>query len=120
MRRRIGRDILGSDADENVLVAKAEPQAKPHARSGYRQHGLHQVSNMRKKYGKFYADWRDQHGHRRMKAFPTKPAALKHQDKQRRAIARKKARASAPSQTSARRGSKANQQKPMTAHRLAS
>ena len=31
---------------------------------GREQHGLLGVSKMRKKYGKLYADWRDQHSQR--------------------------------------------------------
>jgi hypothetical protein len=44
---------------------------------------------MRKKYGKFYADWRDEHGRRRMKAFPTKKQALTHTHKMQRSVAAK-------------------------------
>ncbi len=55
---------------------------------------------MRKKYRKFYADWRDEKGRRRMKAFPTKGGALRHQNAMRAQVAGKKARASAPSRTS--------------------
>jgi hypothetical protein len=48
---------------------------------------------MRVKYGKWYADWNDEQGRRRMKAFPTKKAAERHQMKMRREVARKKAQA---------------------------
>lgn len=61
---------------------------------------------MRRKYGKFYADWTDPLGHRRMKALPTKKAALKYQAKMRTVSAAKKVRASAPSGISPRRGRK--------------
>jgi hypothetical protein len=54
---------------------------------------------MRKKYGKFYADWRDEHGTRKMKAFPTAPLANKHTRKMKRAAAAKKVQ---PSERSAR------------------
>jgi hypothetical protein len=49
---------------------------------------------MRSKYGKFYADWRDNHGARRMKAFTTKKAALKYQAARRNEVQTKKVRAS--------------------------
>jgi hypothetical protein len=58
---------------------------------------------MRKRYGKFYADWIDETGHRRMKACPTKKAALRLTARMRKQVAAKKARASGPSATSARR-----------------
>jgi len=61
---------------------------------------------MRKKYGKFYADWRDEHGHRRMKALSSKKAAISYQTKMRRAVRAKKAQASARLRTSARPGQK--------------
>jgi len=35
---------------------------------------------MRKKAGKFYADWRDEHAKRKMKAFPTKTGTLRFQN----------------------------------------
>ncbi len=63
---------------------------------------------MRKKYGRFYADWRDQHGKRKMKSFPTKNGALRHQNKMRAAAAAKKARASAASPKSAKPGPRHN------------
>ena len=47
---------------------------------------------MLKKYGKFYADWHDEHGKRHRKAFPTRKAALHFQTKQRNLVAAKKAR----------------------------
>lgn len=59
---------------------------------------------MRHKHGKWYADWRDEHGRRRMKAFPTKKQAQQYTAKMRRLVAEKKARASAPSPTGARLG----------------
>ena len=59
---------------------------------------------MLKKYGKFYADWRDHRGHRRMKAFPTKVGALRYQTKMRDLTERKKARASATLRSSRKRG----------------
>ncbi len=48
---------------------------------------------MQKKYGKFYADWRDEHGRRQRKSFPTKKRALQHQNKMQRQASAKKARA---------------------------
>jgi len=59
---------------------------------------------MRKKYGKLYADWRDEHGKLKMKAFPTKTGALRYQNKMRTQVAGKKARASPTSRTSPPRG----------------
>jgi hypothetical protein len=59
---------------------------------------------MRKKYSSWYADWRDEHGQRKRKAFPTKNQAQAFQEKMQAQAARKKIRASAPSQTSARPG----------------
>jgi hypothetical protein len=50
---------------------------------------------MRNKYGKFYADWRDEHGRRHMKACKTKRAALRLQQKQKNAAHAKKAQAQA-------------------------
>ena len=52
---------------------------------------------MRKKYGKFYADWRDEHGVRHMKAFARKDHAERYTRKMRRAITAKKAQPSEPS-----------------------
>jgi hypothetical protein len=46
---------------------------------------------MQKKYGKFYADFKDEKGHRRRKAFKTKEAATAFQTKMRNAIKAKKA-----------------------------
>ena len=46
---------------------------------------------MQRKYGKFYADWQDERGTRKRKAFPTKKGALRFQQKQRLAVAAKKA-----------------------------
>jgi len=63
---------------------------------------------MRKKYGKWYADWRDEHGQRKMKSFPSKSAALRHQSKMRREVAAKKVRAAGPSRKSPKRGPKAS------------
>jgi len=48
---------------------------------------------MQKKYDKFYADWRDEHGRRHRKAFPTKARALKHQRSMQHQTTAKKARA---------------------------
>jgi hypothetical protein len=45
---------------------------------------------MRKKYGKFYADWHDEHGQRKMKAFPTRKQALHHSAKMHRLATTKK------------------------------
>ncbi len=59
---------------------------------------------MMKKYGKYYADWTDEHGKRRRKAFPTAKGAQQHQTKEARRAALKKAPASAPSRQSSRRG----------------
>ncbi len=64
---------------------------------------------MRKKYGKLYADWRDEHGKLKMKAFPTKTGALRYQNKMRTQVAGKKARASPTSRTSPPRGSRRSQ-----------
>lgn len=61
---------------------------------------------MKSKYGKWYADWIDETGHRRAKALPTKKAALKHQQRMRNEVAAKKAHASDRSGTSARHGQK--------------
>jgi len=62
---------------------------------------------MRTKFGSFYADWRDQHGRRHMKAFPTKKQARAYAAKQRKLVAAKKAPASRPSKASSRPGRKA-------------
>ncbi|MBZ5540940.1 MAG: hypothetical protein LAN61_10530 [Acidobacteriia bacterium] len=62
---------------------------------------------MRKKYGKFYADWRDEHGQRHMKACPSKKAAAQLSTKMRREAAAKKDQPSATSARSVARGRKA-------------
>ena len=59
---------------------------------------------MVKKYGKFYADWKDPAGHRHRRAFPTKKKALRFQSKMRAETAAKKAPASEPSAKSAKPG----------------
>jgi hypothetical protein len=59
---------------------------------------------MLKKYGRWYADWIDEHGNRKRKSFATRKAALKYQTSQRNAVAAKKAQAPALSRRSARRG----------------
>jgi len=64
---------------------------------------------MQKKYGKFYADWRDAQGQRHRKAFPTKKQAQHFSSRMRLTEARKKARASAQSARSARRGPRPRQ-----------
>lgn len=63
---------------------------------------------MKKKYGKFYADWRDEHGIRHAKAFHRKKTALAYQRKmQRRAQdARGNAQAATRSRTKHSRGGK--------------
>jgi hypothetical protein len=66
---------------------------------------------MRKKYGKYYADWRDQHGKRHMKAFPTAKAAKRYAEKQRKDTAAKKHRAERPSRKSSTRGRKATRKR---------
>ncbi len=43
---------------------------------------------MQKKYGKFYADWRDPLGARHRKTFTTKKAALAHQQRMQKAAAK--------------------------------
>jgi len=73
---------------------------------GEAQHGVPKVSQMQKKYGKFYADWDDEHGKRHRKALPTKKRALKFQRAQRNRVAQLKAPAPAPSANSARRGAR--------------
>lgn len=52
---------------------------------------------MRKRYGKFYADWRDEKGIRHMKACPSRKAAIRLTAKMRAQTAAKKTVASAPS-----------------------
>jgi hypothetical protein len=60
---------------------------------------------MKKKWGKFYADWRDEKGVRHAKAFRSKPAARRYTLRMRRTIATKKARTPAkPSRRSPARG----------------
>lgn len=65
--------------------------------TGAGQHGVGTVSEMQKKYGKFYADWTDEKGHRRRKAFKTKKAATAFTAKQRAVAAEKKAHRRKPS-----------------------
>lgn len=62
---------------------------------------------MLKKHGKFYADWNDEHGNRRRKAFKSPKAARRHQQLMRNQSALKKARASGHSAKSRRRGARA-------------
>ena len=69
---------------------------------------------MRKRYGKFYADWIDETGHRRMKALDTKKGAQAYTRKMRLLAAAKKAQASAPSAKSARRGPRPSRAKTRT------
>lgn len=59
---------------------------------------------MRKRYGKFLADWRDENGRRKRKALATKKAALRFQNKMQHQVAAKKAHASAASRKSAKPG----------------
>jgi len=59
---------------------------------------------MRKRYGKFYADWRDEHGIRHMKACRSIEAARRFTAKMHAAVTTKKARAAKPSRESAVRG----------------
>jgi hypothetical protein len=59
---------------------------------------------MKHKYGKWYADWRDQHGVRKAKAFRTKAAATKYARKMAADAAAKKAPASVRSKRSSKRG----------------
>lgn len=64
-------------------------------------------SPMRKKAGKFYADWRDEHGVRHMKACRSKAAAQRLSTLKRREAAAKKDQRSATSRRSRARGSRA-------------
>lgn len=59
---------------------------------------------MKVKFGKFYADWRDEHGRRHAKAFKLKKSAEAFAKKMRAEAAAKKAQASAPSRRSRIRG----------------
>jgi len=59
---------------------------------------------MRRKYGSYYADWRDEHGNRRMKAFPTKKQATRYQNRMRSIAAAKKQEAHGASGKRATRG----------------
>lgn len=61
---------------------------------------------MLKKYGKFYADWDDEHGKRHRKALPSRRAALKFQTKMRNAVAAKKAPLTRSSRPSSKPGRK--------------
>jgi len=56
------------------------------------------------KYGRYYADWEDEHGKRHRKSFPNKPAALRFQTRQRNLVASKKARPTTSSRPSSKRG----------------
>lgn len=59
---------------------------------------------MLKKYGKFYAEWRDAAGRKHRRACPTKKAAQALQLTERKKRDRGKAQASAHSLTSRKRG----------------
>jgi len=59
---------------------------------------------MLKKYGKWHARWTDATGKRLQKAFDTKKAARKHQDKMAQEREEKKARPTAQSAPSPKRG----------------
>ncbi len=67
---------------------------------------------MRNIFGSWYADWRDEHGHRHMKAFPSKKAAAAYTRRMQRAVAGKKARPSAQSRPSPKPGPKQRRQGP--------
>jgi hypothetical protein len=69
---------------------------------------------MLKKHGKFFADWIDERGHRRRRAFATKHKALRFQASARSESAAKKARASEPSAKSAKRGPGRSAPRPRT------
>jgi hypothetical protein len=86
------------------LLKETAHKRKPQQPCGFRKPGLQEVSTVRIKSGKFYADWRDEKGRRRMKAFPTKRAASRHTAKMRAQTAGKKAYASARSAKPATRG----------------
>ncbi len=58
------------------------------------------------KYGKFYADWEDQFGKRKRKAFDSKSQALSFQTRQRKQAAAKKAQASPRSRSSRKAGAR--------------
>lgn len=59
---------------------------------------------MQHKYGKWYADWDDEHGKRHRKALPTKKAARQFQAKMRNEVAAKKARPRKASRRSSKTG----------------
>ncbi len=61
---------------------------------------------MRKKAGKYYADWRDEHGRRHMKACASKEAAIRLSRKMRREVAAKKAQSSGMFAPSPKRGAR--------------
>jgi hypothetical protein len=63
---------------------------------------------MRKRYGKFYADWRDEHGKRHMKACKSKTAAVHLSTKMQNQTAAKKDQPSGTSARSAGRVAKAS------------
>ena len=69
---------------------------------------------MRKRYGKYFADWRDERGKRHMKAFPTAKAARAYTQRMRRETA-KKAHHAAPPATSRARGSRRGRTKAISA-----
>ncbi len=64
---------------------------------------------MKHKYGKWYADWRDEHGKRKAKAFKSKKAAQKFSHRMQLLAQAKKAPASAASLKSAKPGPRRNQ-----------
>jgi hypothetical protein len=70
---------------------------------------------MQRKYGKWYADWDDANGKRHRKAFDTKKQALRYQTRMRSDVTAKKARASAQSATSPKRGPRRTTAKPRPA-----
>ncbi len=72
---------------------------------GFPQHGLQPVS-MKHKYGKWFADWRDEHGKRHAKAFRTKSKARAYSKRMQREAQAKKARPHKPLRKRRMRGSK--------------
>jgi hypothetical protein len=65
---------------------------------------------MRKVAGSFYADWRDEHGKRKMKAFGSAKAARQYTQRMRREVAKKSHHAGPPA-TSSARGSRSGRTK---------